>query len=159
MDSPPGPCAIETPAAESRNCLNMSAMPFAPAATADRPRRPTSHWIKRFIFFNNMRHPAEMAEPEMNAFQTHPTVKEKVSASPQNQALSALLFLYRHVIGREVGDLREVIRARTPKRPPVVMTREEVKAVLANLCAGSNTRTPACSTTRTKTRPTVRPHA
>ena len=74
-----------------------------------------------------------MAEPEINAFLTHLAVKEKVSASTQNQALSALLFLYRHVIGREVGDLGEVIRARKPTRLPVVMTREEVKAVLANL--------------------------
>jgi len=87
-------------------------------------------WVRRFIYFHNVRHPAEMAEPEINAFLTHLAVKEKVSASTQNQALSALLFLYRHVIGRDVGDLGEVIRARKPKRLPVVMTREEVKAVL-----------------------------
>jgi integrase len=74
-----------------------------------------------------------MAEPEINAFLTHLAVKEKVSASTQNQALSALLFLYRHVIGREVGNLGDVIRARKLKRLPVVMIREEVKAVLANL--------------------------
>lgn len=91
------------------------------------------HWVKRFIFFNKVRHPSEMAEPEINAFLTHLAVKEKVSASTQNQALSALLFLYRYVIMRAVGDLGEVIRARTPRRLPVVMTREEVKAVLANL--------------------------
>jgi len=91
------------------------------------------HWIKRFILFNNVRHPQEMAEPEINAFLTHLAMKEKVSASTQNQALSALLFLYRHVIGREVGDLGNVIRARKPKRLPVVMTRDEVKAVPANL--------------------------
>src|SRR4030043_1892746 len=91
------------------------------------------HWVKRFIFFHNVRHPAEMAEAEINGFLTHLAVKEKVSASTQNQALSALLFLYRHVIGREVGDLGEVIRARKPMRLPVVTTREEVKAVLANL--------------------------
>jgi integron integrase len=90
-------------------------------------------WVKRFIFFHNVRHPEEMAEPEINAFLTHLAVKEKVSASTQNQALSALLFLYRHVIGREVGNLGDVIRARKPKRLPVVMIREEVKAVLANL--------------------------
>jgi len=60
-------------------------------------------------------------------------VKEKVSASTQNQALAALLFLYRNVIGRQVGDLGEVIRARKPTRLPVVMTREEVKAVLSKL--------------------------
>ncbi len=90
-------------------------------------------WVKRFIFFHNVRHPAEMAEPEINAFLTHLAVKHKVSASTQNQALSALLFLYRHVIGREVGELGEIIRARKPKRLPVVLTREEVRAVLENL--------------------------
>jgi len=71
-----------------------------------------------------------MAAPEINAFLTHLAVREKVSASTQNQALSALLFLYRHVLGREVGNLGAVIRARTPRHLPIVMTREEVKAVL-----------------------------
>jgi integron integrase len=74
-----------------------------------------------------------MAEPEINAFLTHLAVKERVSASTQNQALSALLFLYRHVLNRKIGDLGEVIRARKPKRLPVVMTREEVKLVLSHL--------------------------
>lgn len=91
------------------------------------------YWIKRFIFFHNIRHPEEMAEPEINAFLTYLAVKEKVSASTQNQALSALLYLYRHVIGREIGDIGDVIRARKPKRLPVVMTQEEVKAVLSNM--------------------------
>ena len=58
------------------------------------------HWVKPFIFFHHLRHPAEMAEPEINAFLTHLAVKEQVSASTQNQAFSALLFLYRHVLGR-----------------------------------------------------------
>jgi integron integrase len=89
--------------------------------------------VKRFIYFHNIRNPVEMAEPEINAFLTHLAVKEKVSASTQNQALSALLFLYRYVLNREIGDLGEVIRARKPRHIPVVMTREEVKAVLANL--------------------------
>jgi integron integrase len=91
------------------------------------------HWIRRFIFFHGIRHPAEMAEPEINAFLTHLAVHEKVSASTQNQALSALLFLYRYVIGRRVGELGEVVRARRPKRLPVVMTREEVRSLLAAL--------------------------
>jgi integron integrase len=90
-------------------------------------------WVKRFIHFHKVRHPAEMAEPEINAFLTHLAVKKKVSASTQNQALSALLFLYRHVICHEVGDLGEVIRARRPTRLPVVMTRDEVKAVLSQI--------------------------
>jgi site-specific recombinase XerD len=74
-----------------------------------------------------------MAEPEINAFLSHLALKEKVSASTQNQALSALLFLYRHVLGRNVGNLGDVVRARKPRRLPVVMTREEVKAVLNHL--------------------------
>jgi integron integrase len=90
-------------------------------------------WVKRFIYFHKIRHPAEMAEPEINAFLTHLAVKERASASTQNQALSALLFLYRHVLNRKIGDLGEVIRARKPKRLPVVMTREEVKLVLSHL--------------------------
>jgi len=90
-------------------------------------------WVKRFIHFHNVRHPADMAEPEINAFLTHLAVKKKVCASTQNQALAALLFLYRNVIGRELGELDGVVRARRSRRLPVVMTREEVKAVLANL--------------------------
>ena len=86
---------------------------------ARRTEQTYCQWVRRFIHFHNIRHPAEMAEPEINAFLTHLAVKEKVSASTQNQALSALLFLYRHVIGREVGDLGEVVRARRPKRASV----------------------------------------
>lgn len=91
------------------------------------------NWVRRFIFFNKVRHPREMGAPEINAFLTHLAVDKKVSSSTQNQALSALLFLYRHVIGQEIGDLGEVIRARRPTRLPVVMTREEVKTVLDHL--------------------------
>ena len=98
-----------------------------------RTERAYSHWVRRFIFFHGIRHPTEMAEPKINAFLTHLAVKDKVSASTQNQALSALLFLYRRVLGRRIGELGEVIRARKPKRLPVVMTREEVRALLACL--------------------------
>jgi integron integrase len=90
-------------------------------------------WIKRFIFFHSKRHPIEMGEPEINAFLTHLAVTKQVSASTQTQALSALLFLYRHVLGRPIGDLGEIIRARKPTRLPVVMTREEVKSILTRL--------------------------
>ena len=90
-------------------------------------------WVKRFVHFHKLRHPREMGELEINLFLTHLAVSEKVSASTQNQALSALLFLYRHVIGKEVGDLGHVIRARKPIHLPVVLTRDEVKALLAQL--------------------------
>ena len=85
------------------------------------------HWVKRFIYFHNVRHPMDMAEAEINTFLTNLAVKEIVNASTQNQALSALLFLYRHVISREIGDLGEVIRARKPARLPVVITRDPLR--------------------------------
>lgn len=90
-------------------------------------------WVKRFVYFHGLRHPAEMGEFEINAFLTHLAVNEKVSASTQNQALSALLFLYRCVLDREVGDFGDVIRAKYSRRLPVVLTREEAMAVLDRL--------------------------
>jgi integron integrase len=90
-------------------------------------------WIKRYIFFHKVRHPVEMAETEVNQFLTHLAIKEKVSASTQNQALSALLFLYRYVLMHQPGQLGEIIRARKSKRLPVVLTRDEVKAVFSRL--------------------------
>ena len=98
-----------------------------------RTERAYCHWVRRYIVFHGLRHPAEMAEPEINAFLTHLAVDGKVSASTQTQALSALLFLYRHVLGREVGELEGLVRARTPRHLPVVLTRGEVQAVLAHL--------------------------
>jgi integron integrase len=90
-------------------------------------------WIKRFILFHNKRHPAEMGETEINQFLTHLAVKENVAASTQNQALSAILFLYREVLRRQIGDLGTVTWAKKPKRLPVFFTRQEVKAVLSHL--------------------------
>ena len=91
------------------------------------------HWIKRFIFFHHVRHPKDMAEPEINAFLTHLAVKEHVSASTQNQALCAIIFLYKYVLNRKIGDIGEVIRAKQSRYIPVVMTKDEVKAVVGNL--------------------------
>jgi site-specific recombinase XerD len=90
-------------------------------------------WVRQFIRFHGLRHPADMAEPEINAFVTHLAVDEKVSASTQTQALSAVLFLYRHVLHREVGELTELVRARRSTHLPAVLTREEVRAVLVQL--------------------------
>jgi integron integrase len=90
------------------------------------------YWVRRFVYFNDVRHPSGMGEQEINSFLTHLAVREHVSASTQNQALAAILFLYRHVIGREVGTL-DVVRARRPARLPVVMSREEVHSVLEHL--------------------------
>jgi integron integrase len=87
-------------------------------------------WVRRFIYFHETQHPAALGEREINAFLTHLAVVDKVSASTQTQALSALLFLYRNVIGRDVGSLGDLVRAHRTRRLPVVMTREEVRVVL-----------------------------
>lgn len=89
-------------------------------------------WVKRFILFHNIRHPNEMAEPEVNAFLTHLAVDGHVAASTQNQALLALLFLYQHVLNRPLDRL-SVVRAVRPKRLPVVLSRAEVQRVLSHL--------------------------
>jgi len=123
----------DTPAPPKPKLLDQLRESLRSRYYSRRTEQTYCQWVKRYIFFHNVRHPAEMAEPEINAFLTHLAVKEHVSALSQNQALSALLFLYRHVLGREIGNLGEVIRARKPKRIPVVMTRDEVKAVLVNL--------------------------
>ncbi len=92
-----------------------------------------SQWVKRFLRFHGMRHPRDMGEQEINAFLSHLATVGQVSASTQNQALSALLFLYRHVIGGDVGNLEGVVRARQPKRLPVVFTVAETREVLQRL--------------------------
>jgi integron integrase len=89
-------------------------------------------WLRRFLRFHRLRHPREMGSAEVNAFLTHLAVEGQVSASTQNQALSALLFLYRELLDRDL-DLEGVVRARTRPRLPVVMSVEEVRAVLEQL--------------------------
>jgi integrase len=91
------------------------------------------HWIKRYIFFHGKRHPAEMGAAEVAAFLTSLAAESKVAASTQNQALSALLFLYREVLGIELPWLDDVVRAKRPLHLPVVLTRDEVCAVLQRL--------------------------
>lgn len=90
-------------------------------------------WIKRFILFHNKRHPQEMGTAEVEAFLTHLAVDGHVSASTQNQALSALLFLYKEVLGIDLPWLNNVVRAKQPQRLPVVLTRSEVREVLARM--------------------------
>ena len=90
-------------------------------------------WIRRFILFHGKRHPKEMGEPEVGAFLSHLAVRDRVSASTQNQALGALTFLYRHVLRKPVGELGQTVRARGPERLPVVLSRAEVRRVLSEL--------------------------
>ena len=87
-------------------------------------------WIRRFILFHNKRHPAHMGRLEIEAFLTHLAVKENVAAATQNQALNALLFLYRTVLDRPIEFPLDSLRARRPKRIPTVLSKEEVARLL-----------------------------
>jgi len=90
-------------------------------------------WIRRFILFHGKRHPDSMGAEQVNAFLTDLATCKNVAASTQAQALSALLFLYKHVLDDPLPWLDDVVRARKPRRLPVVMTREEVRQVLGAL--------------------------
>ena len=90
-------------------------------------------WIKRFVWFHGKRHPKDMGAAEIETFLSNLAVERAVSASTQNQAKSALLFLYKEVLQIELPWLENVTQAKVPKRLPVVMTQNEVRAVLARL--------------------------
>lgn len=90
-------------------------------------------WIKRFIRFHDLRHPSDMGRPEVEAFLSHLAADRDVAVATQAQALAALLFLDRHVLSMELPWLDGIVRARRPKRIPVVLTREEVRRSLAEM--------------------------
>lgn len=92
-----------------------------------------THWIKRFILFHNKRHPRQMGAPEIEAFLSGLATVRNVSASTQNQALAALLFLYKEVFGVELPWLDNITRAKPRERLPVVLTQAEVNALLSHL--------------------------
>ena len=91
------------------------------------------HWIRRYVMFHRLRHPREMGAPEVSAFLSHLAVGCQVAASTQNQALAALLFLYRHVLGQDLPWLTDLVRVQRPPRLPVVLDRREVAALLQRL--------------------------
>lgn len=118
------------------------------------------NWIRKFILFHNKRHPAEMAEKEITEFLTYLAVKRNVAAATQNQALCAILFLYKEILKKDIGDLGDLTWAKKPKKLPVVLTRQEVKALfsqlndnywlMANLLYGSGLRLIECLRLRVK---------
>jgi integron integrase len=126
------------------------------------PRTERSYvaWIRRFILFNDKRHPEMMGAPEVERFLSGLATARPISASTQNQALAAILFLYKDVLGREIGWVTDVVRAKAPRRLPVVMTRAEVRRVLdrldgvprlmATLLYGSGLRLLECARLRVK---------
>jgi integron integrase len=90
-------------------------------------------WIKRYILFHGKRHPKDLGAPEIQAFITHLAVEKNVAASTQNQALSAVLFLYRNVLQTGIDIPPGIIRARKSKTLPVVLTRQEALAVISKM--------------------------
>ena len=98
-----------------------------------RTERAYLAWIRRFIFFFGKRHPAEMGASEITKVLSSLAVEGNVAASTQNQALSALLFLYREVLGQDLPWLDDVMRAKRPARLPVVLTRDEVRILLSQI--------------------------
>src|SRR5262249_8786082 len=117
-------------------------------------------WIRRFILFHGKRHPTQMAEPKVTAFLTHLAPDGGVAASTRNQALSALLLVYKEVLRQELGRLENVDRAKKPSRVPVVLTRQEVgrlfqhlhgtARLMAGLLYGSGLRLMECVRLRVK---------
>ena len=94
------------------------------------------YWIRYFIFFHRKRHPAEMGASEVTAFLSWLATERNVAAATQNQALSALLFLYKHVLGKQLPWLDELVRAQRPVRLPVVLTEAEVRRLLEGMQGG-----------------------
>jgi len=90
-------------------------------------------WVKRYVRFHGTRHPMELGVADITRFLTHLALEEHVSASTQNQAKSALLFLYREALARPLPDLDTIPKARSGKKLPVVLTRREVSIVLSNM--------------------------
>jgi integron integrase len=122
--------------------------------------RAYTGWIRRFILFSGKRHPRVMGQVEVTAFLSHLATAKQVSASTQNQALAALLFLYSEVLGQRLEWLHELVRAKRPQRRPVVLSPAEVASVLnrmhgttrlmASLLYGAGLRLAECSSLRIK---------
>lgn len=98
-----------------------------------RTEKTYCYWIRYFIRFHGVRHPAIMGAPEVKAFLEHLAVDRHVAAATQNQALNALVFLYRHILDQPLGEIGEFSRAKRPRRLPVVLSHEEVMRVLGQL--------------------------
>jgi integrase len=110
---------------------------FHRAARLRHLSRRTEHayrsWVRRYLAANRWRHPLDLGRDEAVAFLSDLATRHRVSASTQNQALAALLFLYRSVLDRELPWLDDVVRAKRPRRVPVVLSRAEVRSILAHM--------------------------
>jgi integron integrase len=126
-------CVRETSARPRRRLLDQVRDALRTRHYSRRTERAYVAWIRRYILFHGKRHPAEMGAREVEAFLSSLAVADRVSASTQNQALAALLFLYGQVLGTELPWLDKLVRATRPAHLPVVLSRDEVRAVLLAL--------------------------
>lgn len=124
------PLFVESPGALPR-LLERYTERIQASHYSPRTERAYTHWVELFAKNGTVPKTGDPAESRINAFLTRLASDQHVSASTQNQALAALLFLYRQVLGTEVGELKDVVRAKRPLHVPVVLTREEIKSVLA----------------------------
>jgi integron integrase len=133
-DMPPGAPLVQLSRKEGKySLIGLVRQRMRLRRLSPRTEKAYVAWIKRFARFHGLRHPRLLGEKEVTEFLTHLAVKERVSASTQGQALAALLFLYRHVIRDPLPWLNDVVRARRPARLPSVLTRDEVRFVLAEM--------------------------
>jgi len=88
-----------------------------------RTERAYTNWIRKFILFNGKKHPKDMGEREISQYISYLAVKRNVSASTQNQALNAVVFLYKHVLNRDLGDFGNMQRAKRPKKLPTILCK------------------------------------
>jgi integron integrase len=134
MDEPPSPAEPQRPS-EPRKPKFLDQLRTALRTRHYSIRTEESYvgWARRFILFHGKQHPRDLGAPEIVAFLSNLADECQVSASTQNQALSAILFLYRVVLRREIEDLDGIVRARRPRHLPVVLSRDEVRRLLDQL--------------------------
>jgi integron integrase len=131
--TPPPPTAAPGPGPKPVRLLERVRRSIRLLHYSRRTENAYVYWVRRFVVHHGRRHPDQMGADEVRAFLSHLAVNERVTASTQNQALCALVFLYRHVLGKEPGPIEGIERAKGPKRLPVVLTRNEVRAVLGQM--------------------------
>ncbi|MBZ0151270.1 MAG: integron integrase, partial [Planctomycetes bacterium] len=119
---------VQTQRLEDRLAAELRLRHYSP-----RTEEAYQHWYRRFVIFHGLRHPNELGTPEIGAFLTHLAIAEHCAPATQNQALCAILFLYRHVLGVELPRIDAIARPDVPQRLPVVLDRQEVQAVLCRL--------------------------
>ena len=155
----PTPTHKHTPSTKEKKLLERMRETLQVKHYSYRTEQTYIEWCRRFILFHDKRHPKDMGNAEVEAFITHLATRRKVAASTQNQALSAIIFLYKEVLGQPLDSVK-VVRARKPKRIPTVLTKDEALRIInamtgtyrlmAKLLYGSGLRLNECIRLRVK---------